>query len=68
MVENGEPIPIIYLTLELIQVRRQRARRALGSLSGHYSPYSSDSESRKSSHRLGSVDHGAEIEGRVGDE
>ena len=68
LVENGEPIPIIYPTLELIQVRRQHARRALGSPTSRYSPYSSDSESRKSSHRLGSIDHGAEVEGRVGDE
>ena len=28
LVENGEPIPIIYPTLELIRVRRQRARRS----------------------------------------
>ena len=63
LVKNGEPIPVIYPSLELIQVRRQRARRALGSPTGRYSPYSSDSESRKSPHRLGSVDHGAEVEG-----
>ena len=68
LVKNGEPIPIIYLTLELIQVRCQRARRALGSPTSRYSPYSSDTESRKSPHRLSSIDHGAEIEGRVGDE
>ena len=63
LVENGEPIPVIYPTLELIQVRRQRARRALGSPTSRYSPYSSDSKSRKSSNRLGSIDHGAEVEG-----
>ena len=63
LVENGEPIPIIYLTLELIQVHHQRARRVLGSPTSHYSPYFSDTESRKSSHRLGSIDHGAEVEG-----
>ena len=68
LVENGEPIPIIYPTLELIQVRRQHARRALGSPTSRYSLYSSDTESRKSPHRLSSIDHGAEIEGRVGDE
>ena len=68
LVENREPIPIIYPTLELIQVRRQLARRALGSPTSRYSPYSSDPESRKSSPQLGSIDHGAEIEGRVGDE
>ena len=54
LVENREPIPIIYPTLELIQVRRQRARRALGSPTSHYSPYSSNTESRKSPHRLSS--------------
>ena len=68
LVENGEPIPIIYPTLELIAVRRQRARRALGLPTSRYSPYSSDTESRKSPHRLGSVNHGAEVEGRAGDE
>ena len=68
LVENGEPIPVIYPTLELIQVRHQHACRTLGSPTSRYSPYSSDSESRKSSNRLGSIDHGAEVEGRVGDE
>ena len=68
LVKNREPIPIIYPTLELIQVCRQRARHALGSPTSRYSPYSSDAESRKSPHRLGSVDHGAEVEGRAGDE
>ena len=67
LVENGEPIPIIYPTLELIQVRRQHACRAFSSPTSRYSPYSSDTESRKSPHRLGSVNHGAEVEGRVGD-
>ena len=68
LVENGEPIPVIYPTLELIRVRRQHARRALGSPTSRFSPYPSDTESRQSPHRLSSVDHGAETEGRVGDE
>ena len=68
LVENGGPIPIIYPSLELIQVRRQRARRALGSLTSCYSPYSSDTESRKSPHQLSSVNHGAEVVDRIGDE